>query len=195
MELDLNRQVLLVVGLAVLAPAAVGHAVRPGALARTIRTQGTLPLVRSTSWAAPAYAAALALAELAIGVAAAFSLTADGDTARVAGIALVAAGLGFVAYVARLLAREYAGDCGCTPLAATVTRLSLVPGAALTAVGLALALAPGDGLDDVAFARTSGPWQTALALAVGGVLGGLVALLPATALTGDPLVLRAEGSG
>lgn len=186
---------LLVTGLAVLAPAAVGHAVRPGALAATIRTQATLPLVRSRSWAAPAYAAALALAELAIVAAAAVSLTADGDTARIAGLALVAAGLGFVAYVARLLARDYAGDCGCTPLATTVTRLSLVPGAALAAVGLVLALAPADGLDDVAFAQTSGPWQTGLALAVGGVLGGLVALLPATALTGDPLMLRSEEGG
>lgn len=188
--MDLNRQVLLVTALALMAPAALGHALRPGALARTIRTQATLPGARTAGWAAPAYAAALVVAELGVTALAAVSLA--GDSTRLAGVALVVAGVGFVAYVARLLARHYDGDCGCTPLAATVTRLSLVPGAALVIVGLALALAPGDGWRDVAFADTSGALQTNLALVTAGVLGALVAVLPATALTGDPFVLRAE---
>jgi methylamine utilization protein MauE len=183
--MDLNRQVLLVTALAVLAPAAAGHALRPGALAGTIRTQGVLPGVRTAPRTAAAYAAGLVVAELAVAALAAVSLAGDGT--RLAGVALVVSGLGFVAYVARLLARDYAGDCGCTPLTATVTRLSLLPGAALAAAGLALA--PDAAFDDVAFADTSGALQTSLALVAAGLLGALVAVLPATALSGDPLVL------
>jgi hypothetical protein len=134
------------------------------------------------------YAVGLALAELAVAAVAAVSLTTDGT--RLAGLLLAAPGLGFVAYVSRLLADDYAGDCGCTPLAATVTRLSLVPGAALLVVGSVLATDVA--FDDVAFARTSGALQTSLAVGTAAVLGALVALLPASALTGDPLLLRAD---
>jgi methylamine utilization protein MauE len=185
---DLNRQVLLVAALTILTPAVVGHAVRPRHLARTIRGQGALPGSRTTPWVASAYSAGLILAELGVAAVAAVSLA--GDTTRPAGALISVAGLGFVAYVGHLLAHGYDGDCGCTPLTATVTRLSLVPGAALLVIGLALV--PDAAFDDAAFARTSGALQTSLAVGAAVVLGALVALLPATALTGDPLVLRAE---
>jgi hypothetical protein len=187
--MDLNRQALLALAIAVLGPAAAAHAARPRALAAAIREHGVLPGARARSWAPAAYAALVAAGELAaVGVAVA---SAFASTTRVAGVLLAGAGASFVAYVARLLARGYRGDCGCSPVAATVTRLSLVPGAALLAAGAVLvADRP---LGEAALARGSGPLETGMALGAAALVGALLSLLPASALVGDPLSLGPEG--
>ena len=182
--MDLNRQALLVAVAAVLAPAAVGHAVRLGALATTIRGQGVLPGARSRS-TATGWAAAVVALELAVVAAVALSWAAG--TTRVVGVLAAATGLGFVAYVATLRRRGYDGDCGCSPVASAVTGLSFVPGAFLAATGALLAADRGW---DTAFARASGTLEEALALGAAGLLGALLLLLPASALAGDPSTLR-----
>jgi hypothetical protein len=194
--MDLNRQALLAMTVAVLGPAAVWHGAHPGALARTIGRQAVLPGTRRTrragngsanrtGWAA-AWAGSVVVLELAVLAAAVLSLFSD--TSRVAGVLLGVAGAAFVGYVALLLARDYRGDCGCSPVAASVTGLSLVPGAALLAAGVVLAA--DHAFDDVALADGSGGLETVLALAVAVLIGGLVSLLPASALVGDPATLR-----
>jgi hypothetical protein len=181
---DLNRQALLVAAAAVLAPAAVGHAVRLGALATTIRGQGMLPGARSrrgaTGWAAGVVA-------LEVAVAASLVTAWATDTTRVAGLLVAGTGLAFVAYLVALRRRGYDGDCGCSPVASAVTGLSFVPGAFLVLAGAVLAL---DRSSDVAFADASGTLEPALALGAAGILGALLLLLPASALAGDPTTLR-----
>ena len=175
--MDLNRQALLVAAAAVLAPAAVGHAVRLGALATTIRGQGLLPGARSrrgaTGWAAGVVA-------LEVAVVASLVTAWAADTTRVAGLLVAGTGLAFVAYLVALRRRGYDGDCA-------VTGLSFVPGAFLVLAGAVLAL---DRSSDVAFADASGTLEPALALGAAGVLGALLLLLPASALAGDPTTLR-----
>jgi hypothetical protein len=190
--MDLNRQALLTMTVAVLAPAAVWHGAHPGALARTIGRQAVLPGTRGTggarsrrTWSA-AWAGSVVVLELAVLAAAVVSLFSE--TTRVAGALLGVAGAAFVGYVALLLARDYRGDCGCSPVAASVTGLSLVPGAALLAAGVVLAV--DHRFDDVALADGSGGLETVLALGAAILIGGLVSLLPASALVGDPATLR-----
>lgn len=186
--MDLNRQALLTLTVAVLAPAAVAHGLRPVALARTIRQQAVLPGAGGSSRASTAYAALVVALELAVVGSCLFSLFSS--TTRVPGVLLAGSGACFVAYVTLLLARGYRGDCGCSPVAASVTGLSLVPGAALLVAGaLLVADRP---FDDVAFADGSGVVETALALAASALLGGLLPLVPASALVGDPLSLSPE---
>lgn len=190
--MDLNRQALLTMTIAVLAPAAVWHGVHPGALARTIGRQAVLPGTRPTAagsrWA-PVWAGLLVVLELAVLAAVVVSLFSE--TSRVAGALLGLAGAGFCGYVALLLGRDYRGDCGCSPVAASVTGLSLVPGAALLVAGVVLAA--DHPFDDVALADGSGGLETVLALAAAALIGGLVSLLPASALVGDPATLRPAG--
>jgi hypothetical protein len=181
---DLNRQALLLAVAAVLAPAAVAHAVRLGSLARTIRAQGVLPGTRSRS-AATGWAAAVVALELV--VVASVALAWAADTTRMTGALAAATGLGFVVYVAALRRRGYEGDCGCAPVASAVTGLSFVPGAFLALAGAVLAA---DRSWDVAIADASGTLEPALALGASGVLGALLLLLPASALAGDPTTLR-----
>jgi hypothetical protein len=183
---DLNRQALLVMTVAVLGPAAVWHGVHPGELARTIGRQGVLPGTRGRRSRASAWAGFVVVLELAVLVAAVMSLFSS--TTRVAGALLAAAGAAFVGYVVLLLRRDYSGDCGCSPVAASVTGLSLVPGAALLAAGVVLAV--DHSFDDVALADGSGGLETVLALAAAVLIGGLVSLLPASALVGNPVTLR-----
>jgi methylamine utilization protein MauE len=190
--MDLNRQALLTMTVAVLGPAAVWHGAHPGALARAIGRQAVLPGTRGTGQArsrrawASAWAGSVVVLELAVLAAAVVSLFTS--TTRVAGAMLGLAGAAFVGYVALLLTRDYRGDCGCSPVAAAVTGLSLVPGAALLAAGVVLAV--DHPFDDVALADGSGGLETALALAAAVLIGGLVSLLPASALVGDPVTLR-----
>ncbi|HKH07225.1 MAG TPA: MauE/DoxX family redox-associated membrane protein [Acidimicrobiales bacterium] len=182
--MDLNRAAVLVAVAAVLAPAAAGHAVRLGALATAIRGQGVLPVARSRS-AATGWAAAVVALELV--VVASVPLAWAAGTTRLAGLLAAATGLAFVAYVATLRRRGYAGDCGCSPVASAVTGLSFVPGAFLVAGGAVLAL---DRSSEVAFAQASGTLEPALALGASALLGALVLLLPASALAGDPTGFR-----
>jgi hypothetical protein len=194
--MDLNRQALLAMTVAVLGPAAVWHGAHPTALARTIGQQAVLPGTRRTRGsrrsrngsrrAAAAWAGSVVVLELAVLAAAVVSLFSE--TTRVAGVLLGVAGAAFVGYVALLLARDYRGDCGCSPVAASVTGLSLVPGAALLAAGVVLAI--DHSFDDAALADGSGGLETVLALAAAVLVGGLVSLLPASALVGDPVTLR-----
>jgi hypothetical protein len=188
--MDLNRQALLTMTIAVLAPAAVWHGVHPGALARTIGRQAVLPGTRPTAAAgsrwARVWAGLLVVLELAVLVAVVASLFSE--TSRVAGALLGLAGAGFCGYVVLLLGRDYRGDCGCSPVAASVTGLSLVPGAALLVAGVVLAA--DHPFDDVALADGSGGLETVLALAAAALIGALVSLLPASALVGDPATLR-----
>lgn len=187
--MDLNRQALLTMTIAVLAPAAVWHGVHPGALARTIGRQAVLPGTRPTAagsgWAS-VWAGLLVVLELAVLAAVVGSLFSE--TSRVAGALLGLAGAGFCGYVALLLGRDYRGDCGCSPVAASVTGLSLVPGAALLVAGVVLAA--DHPFDDVALADGSGGLESVLALAAAALIGALVSLLPASALVGDPATLR-----
>jgi hypothetical protein len=199
--MDLNRQALLTMTVAVLGPAAVWHGAHPGALARTIGRQAVLPGTRSrprkrgqnnkfggengSGWAS-VWAGSVLVLELAVLAAAVVSLF--GETTRVAGVLLAVAGAAFVAYVALLLARDYRGDCGCSPVAASVTGLSLVPGAALLAAGVVLAV--DHSFDDVALSDGSGGLETVMALAAAVLIGGLVSLLPASAVVGNPVTLR-----
>ena len=201
--MDLNRQALLTMTIAVLGPAAVWHGAHPGALARTIGRQAVLPGTRPRSrprsrgqsnnfggengsgWAF-AWAGLVVVLELTVLAAVAVSLLSE--TTRVAGVLLAVAGAAFLGYVALLLARDYRGDCGCSPVAASVTGLSLVPGAALLAAGVVLAV--DHPFDDVALADGPGGLETVLALAAAVLIGGLVSLLPASALVGDPVTLR-----
>jgi hypothetical protein len=191
--MDLNRQALLAMTVALLGPAAVWHGVHPGALARTIWGQAVLPGTRSgrsrRAWAS-VWAGSVVVLELAVLAAAVVSLFAG--TTRVAGALLAVAGAAFVAYVALLLARDYRGDCGCSPVAASVTGLSLAPGAALLAAGVVLAI--DHSFDDVALADGSGGLETVLALAAAVLIGGLVSLLPASAVVGNPVTLRPAAS-
>jgi hypothetical protein len=190
--MDLNRQALLVIAITVLGPAAVWHGLHPSRLASTIAGQAVLPGARRLGRGALAWAGLVVvfeLAALAVSVASLFS-----SSGRLAGALLAAAGAAFVAYVVLLLRRDYRGDCGCTPVAAAVTGLSVVPGGVLLAAGLVLAADPS--LGDTALARTSGGVDTAVALAAAGVLGALVSLLPASALVGDARRLQpAAGTG
>lgn len=186
--MDLNRQALLVIAITVLGPAAVWHGLHPTRLAQTIAGQAVLPGTRRPGGAAIAWAGlvvAFELAALAVSVAGLFS-----STGRPAGVLLTVAGAAFVAYVALLLRRDYQGDCGCAPVAAAVSGLSVVPGGSLLAAGLVLAADPS--LGDVALARGSGGLDTALALAAAGLLGALVSLLPASSLVGDPRTLEPD---
>lgn len=187
--MDLNRQALLTMTVAVLGPAAVWHGAHPGALARTIGRQAVLPGARSrgngSGWAS-VWAGLVIVLELAVLAAAVVSLFSE--TTRIAGVLLGVAGAAFVGYVALLLSRDYRGDCGCSPVAASVTGLSLVPGAALLAAGVVLAL--DHSFDGSAFADGSGRLETVLAFAAAVLIGGLVSLLPASALVGDPVTLR-----
>jgi hypothetical protein len=186
--MDLNRQALLTTAVAVLGPAAVWHAVRPRQLAATIRAHRVLPGTGDPAGANPAaraataYAAALVVVELAVTALALATLATD--STRAAGVALALTGAGFVAYVALLLRRDVRGDCGCSPVAASVSRLSLVPGVVLVAAGAVLAAdRPFDGS---AFADTGGGFETTLALAAAALTGALLSLLPGSALVGDP---------
>jgi hypothetical protein len=187
--MDLNRQALLAMAVAVLGPAAVWHGAHPGALARTIGRQGLLPGARPggkrLGWAS-VWAGLVMVLELAVLAAAVVSLFSE--TTRIAGVLLGAAGAAFVGYVALLLSRDYRDDCGCSPVAAPVTGLSLVPGAALLAAGVVLAL--DHSFEGSAFADGSGSLETVLAFAAAVLIGGLVSLLPASALVGDPVTLR-----
>lgn len=191
--MDLNRQALLTTAVAVLGPAAVWHGLRPGQLAATIRAHAVLPGTRPADRsrargtatrrdAATVYAGALVAVELAV-VATALA-TLGAESTRLAGVALALTGAGFVGYVVLLLGRDYQGDCGCSPVAAAVSKLSLVPGAVL--VGLGALLAADRAFDDTAFARSDGALQTGLALAAAALLGALLSLLPGSALVGDP---------
>lgn len=181
--MDLNRQALLIMTITVLGPAAVWHAWHPGRLAQTIARQAVLPGPAAV-WAG--VAVVLELGVLTACVAGLFS-----STGRPAGALLAVAGAAFAAYVTLLLRRDYRGDCGCAPVAASVTRLSLAPGGALLAAGLVLVADPS--LGDVALAETSGGLETTLALCAAGLVGALVSLLPASAVVGDPLRLQPAG--
>lgn len=185
--MDLNRQALLVLLVAVLGPAACGHATDPTRLVRAVGQQGVLPAAGRPRVAA-GYAGVLIAAELAAVAAGLVALSGHGT--RLVGTALAACGLGFVGYLLALLAGRYSGDCACSPLHTSVTPLSLVPGAVLAAGGVVLAL--DRPLDDVGLDRTSGALQTGLALAVAGLVGVLLVLLPASALLGDPRNLSPE---
>jgi hypothetical protein len=185
---DLNRQALLVLLLATLVPAAVGHAADPAGLVRAVGRQAVLPGASERPRVAAGYAGSLIAAELAVVAAGLAALTGTGI--RLAGLALAACGLGFVGYLVALLAGRYSGDCACSPLPSGVTPLSLVPGTVLAAGGLVLAL--DRPLADVGLDRTSGALQTGLALAAAGLLGALLVLLPASALRGDPRDLSPE---
>jgi hypothetical protein len=196
--MDLNRQALLTMALTVLGPAVVWHGRHPFRLAGTVAGQAVLPGTRAPAagagadgrpaGAAVAWATAVVVLELGALVVCVASLFSS--TGRPAGVLLAVAGVAFVAYVALLLRRGYRGDCGCAPVAASVTGLSLVPGSVLLVAGLVLAADPS--LDDVAFAHGSGGLDTALALAAAGLLGALVSLLPASALIGDPRTLEPD---
>lgn len=194
--MDLNRQALLTTAVAVLGPAAVWHGLRPGQLAATIRAHAVLPGTRPADRsrararrgtgtrrdAATVYAGALVAVELAVVATALVTLGAE--STRLAGVALALTGAGFVGYVVLLLGRDYQGDCGCSPVAAAVSKLSLVPGAVL--VGVGALLAADRAFDGTAFARGDGALQTGLALAAAALLGALLSLLPGSALVGDP---------
>lgn len=186
--MDLNRQALLTMAIAVLGPAAVWHGVHPGALARTIGRQAVLPGTRNTQPSRGSRVWAGLVVVLELGVLAAVAVSLFTETTRVAGVLLAGAGAAFLGYVALLLRRDYRGDCGCSPVAASVTGLSLVPGAALLAAGAVLAA--DHPFDDVALADGAGGLETVLALAAALLVGGLVSLLPASALVGDPATLR-----
>jgi hypothetical protein len=194
--MDVNRQALLVMTITVLGPAAAWHGVHPVRLAQTIERQAVLPGTRAVSararagrpGASVAWAVLVAALELAVLAAAAVSLFSS--TSRLAGALLALAGAAFVAYVALLLSRDYRGDCGCSPVAASVSWLSVVPGAVLLAAGVLLAV--DRSFDDVALADGSGAVQTAVALVASGLVGALLSLLPASALVGDPRSLRPD---
>jgi hypothetical protein len=197
--MDLNRQALLIMTITVLCPAAIWHGRHPARLARTIAGQAVLPGTRAPAaagvgadrrpaGAAVAWATVVVVLELGALVVCVASLF--WSTGRPAGVLLAAAGVAFVAYVALLLRRGYRGDCGCAPVSASVTGLSLVPGSMLLVAGLVLAADPS--LDDVALAHGSGGLDTAMALAAASLLGALVSLLPASALIGDPRSLVSD---
>jgi hypothetical protein len=197
--MDLNRQALLIMAITVLGPAVVWHGRHPFRLAGTIAGQAVLPGTgspaaaragadRRPAGAAVAWATAVVVLELGALVVCVASLFSS--TGRPAGVLLAVSGVAFVAYVALLLRRGYRGDCGCAPVAASVTGISLVPGSVLLVAGLVLAADPS--LDDVALAHGSGGLDTALALAAAGLLGALVSLLPASALIGDPRRLEPD---
>lgn len=106
-------------------------------------------------------------------------------------------GLAFLAYVGRLLRRPgVAGGCGCSPMAAPLTRLSRVPAAALAAVAalslLAAAIRPGDDLPAVASLPAHAVATAALPVLWGVTLAAVVLLVPAAAGEPEP---RATGTG
>ena len=187
--MDLNRQALLVMALAVLGPAAAAHAAAPGRLTSTIHHHRVLPGTSSGRRGSSAYAGLLIVVEMAVVGVGGVALLGGAGT-RLAGVLLAASGLAFLAYVATLLIRGYQGDCGCSPLTASITGLSLLPGASLVLAGALLA--PDRAYDDVAFAASGGAVETGLALVTAGLLGALVSLLPASALVGDPQLLSGE---
>lgn len=99
-----------------------------------------------------------------------------------------AASAGFVWYIGQLLSNPTAvNPCGCSPLAAPLTRFSLVPAMAMLLVSL-MGLA----------SRTFAPLEpglaravvTALTLLTGAICAGIVILLPATV----PVALESTGS-
>lgn len=186
--MDLNGQALLVTALSVLGPAAVAHMAAPGRLARTITHHRLLPGTAASAAAPKVYAGLLVALELAmVGVC---SVALFASVGRLAGLVLAGGGVAFVVYVSVLVVSGYQGDCGCSPLTSSVTWLSAVPGGVLFVTGALLAV--DRPFDDVAFGEASGPLQNASALGAAAVVGSLVALLPATALTGDPLSLQPE---
>ena len=120
----------------------------------------------------------LTMSELAIAAIALVALTTgEWRIAAVASSTALAAGLGFVMYLHRLLQAGHSGSCGCTPLDAALTPASFAPAVALAAAGaLGLSASLVGGSDPV-----SGAAWTALPVAWGLALTGLVVLLPATA--------------
>jgi|GEM_PF-6451239 len=164
----------------VLATTGVAHLADPAGFARLLRGHDLLP----RALALPA-ALVVGLVECLVAIAALAALAGAGGP-RFASLAFAAAlvvGVGFLAYLRRLLDSGHTGSCGCTPLASSLTPASFVPAAALTtagALGLAAVWLAGSGPGVSSATSAATPWG-ALAIAWGVALAGLVLLLPATA--------------
>lgn len=151
--------------------AGFGHLLRPRQLPRAIVAHRVIAPV----WAWPA-AVLVTAAELALGAGALLALVRGEPVASAAALGSAALALAFLLYLGRLLSRGPAAgaSCGCSPWAAPVTGVSLLPAGAILVLSLALLLTP---------APTAGLPAAALALAAlwGLTLAALVLLLPAAA--------------
>ena len=152
-----------------LAAAGAGHALRLGAFRETLRRHAIVP-----EPLAGLAAAAGAMAETILGaglLAAALTANQTATLGLFAGCGLLAAA--FAGYLALLLRRGAGSSCGCLPVAAPLTEMSLLPAAGIvgfSALGALAALA-----DPVANAPAA-----ALGFTWGAVLALLAVLLAAS---------------
>jgi hypothetical protein len=154
---------------ALLVVAGAGHALRLGAFVETLRRHAIVV----EPFAAPA-AACVAVAETVLGAGLLAAVLAGNQAAAMrlfAACGLLAAI--YVGYLVMLLKRKAGGSCGCLPVAAPLTEMSLLPAAGIlcfSALGMLAALADPIASQGVAV----------LGLAWGVLLSLLSILLPAT---------------
>lgn len=177
---------------AILLTTGIGHLRSFGDFAVLVRDHGVLPV-----GVARVAAGGVVAVELLVGAGAAALVAGavpPGVGAALTGLSGVI-GLAFLAYVGRLLRRPgVAGGCGCSPMAAPLTRLSRVPAAALAAVAafglLAAALRPGDNMPAVASLPAHAVAAAALPVLWGVALAAVVLLVPAAAGEPEPEATR-----
>jgi hypothetical protein len=156
----------------------LGHALRFSHLTQALREHGIL----SAGSAMPA-AALLTVFELMVAAFATRALVRS-DIATIDFAVLGAcslAGTGFVLYLRRLLLTSKSSNCGCLPISAPLTSLSLAPAGAVAGVS-AIGFACGFVLLQSApyVLQQLRPAEQWLPLAWGLILAGLVVLVPAS---------------